>query len=89
MDNQEIMKTLTELKDEIKEIKTKILPRIEFQMQTTDSGIQISGGPTVIFKKGVVIGSVPLQNGIGLLIKEDGQQHVTLADIRACRWIED
>ena len=82
-----------DLKDKVENLKRRTLPAVEFQLPISDSGIQLAGGPTMIKKRGIVMGVVPVQNGMsqsfGLLIKEDGQPHVALVDIGSVKWLED
>lgn len=76
------------LEKEITELKKRTLPMVEFQMQETDSGIQLAGGPTTVTKQGIVMGVIPMQQGIGVLVKEEGQPHVVLVPINAIKWLE-
>lgn len=76
------------LEQEIAELKKRTLPMVEFQMQETDSGIQLAGGPTTVTKQGIVMGVIPMQQGIGVLVKEEGQPHVVLVPINAIKWLE-
>jgi len=84
---------ITDIHEEVDKIKKRLLPMVEFQLPVTNSGIQIAGGPTTITKRGIVIGTVPMMNGVnqtfGLLIKEEGQSHIALVDIGSVKWLEE
>ena len=53
-----IEKELQELKAEIAELKKSRHIRVKFQVNKTDSGIEIAGGPTTIEKSATLLGTV-------------------------------
>ena len=87
-----LIDTIELLQAEVVSLKARVLPRVEFQTQTTDSGIQLTGGPTTITKTGIVMGIVPIQNGagqsFGALIKEDGQPNIVLVGFGGFKFLD-
>ena len=70
---------IDELQRSIEELRSKQRIKVRFQVKKTDSGIELSGGPTTIEKTGTLIGTAivpsPQQNAMMLgavVVDENG-----------------